>query len=89
LVAEKPQRKQIASRREREIGISFRFTLLCPAPDRQIACGRAVCHRGCFTKELGAAGAILRSGALPLGRMAITYGTRAAKYNAASEEQRQ
>jgi hypothetical protein len=40
-------------------------------------------------KELGAAGAILRSGALPLGRMAITYGTRAAKHNAASEEQRQ
>jgi hypothetical protein len=28
LVAEKPQRKHIASRRERKIGISFRFALL-------------------------------------------------------------
>jgi hypothetical protein len=69
LVAEKPQRKQIASRREPEIGMSFRFD--------------------CFTKEQGAAGAILRSGRYRGAGWPLPTGRRAAKYHAASEEQRQ
>jgi hypothetical protein len=41
LVAEKPQRKHIASRREPEIGISFRFALLAlHRMGRQIACAK-------------------------------------------------